>query len=315
MHEQQADLVADLRRGRLKDDLAIPAAVRAQLETQLKPLPARADEVQRAFAGGPTGLLPRLWPELRFVMGAFAGLTNAAYHREMALYAGNVPVIAQVYGCSELGLVAAITDFRHPERPVYTLLPKAAFFEFLPVVGDRIQELAEIGRQEPLLADQLQEGGEYELIVTTRGGLCRYRLGDVVRFVGYFNRTPQVEILYRAGFILNASDEMVSEKVFFEALADALALWPADVHLVDYTVAPSQLLPLSEHQLAPHFHLFVELDGPLLSDEQTKLLPAGAFRRFRDHLLATTTASPTQFKMPRVLRTAEAAEWLLKCHL
>ncbi|XP_037083125.1 GH3 domain-containing protein-like [Pollicipes pollicipes] len=136
---------------------------------------------------------------------------------------------------------------------------------------------------------------------------------------------------------------MVSEKVFFEALEDALALWPTDVHLVDYTVAPSQLLPLSEHQLAPHFHLFVELDGPLLSDEQTKLvdetlrrrhasydnsrrrervcpvvvrqLPAGAFRRFRDHLLATTTASPTQFKMPRVLRTAEAAEWLLKCHL
>ncbi|XP_037081509.1 jasmonoyl--L-amino acid synthetase JAR1-like [Pollicipes pollicipes] len=168
-----------------------------ELETQLKPLPARADEVQQAFAGGLTGLLPRLWPELRFVMGAFAGLTNAAYHREMALYAGNVPVIAQVYGCTEVGLVAAITDFRRPERPVYTLMPKAAFFEFLPVVDDRIQELAEIGRQEPLLADQLQEGGEYELIVTTRGGLCRYRLGDVVRFAGYFNRTPQVEILYR----------------------------------------------------------------------------------------------------------------------
>ena len=31
-----------------------------------------------------------------------------------------------------------------------------------------------------LLAHELELGRDYELIVTTLGGLCRYRIGDVV---------------------------------------------------------------------------------------------------------------------------------------
>jgi len=39
----------------------------------------------------------------------------------------------------------------------------------------------------------------YELILTTRGGLCRYRIGDVVRIAGKVGQMPLVELQGRAG--------------------------------------------------------------------------------------------------------------------
>ena len=42
-------------------------------------------------------------------------------------------------------------------------------------------------------------GHSYELILTTRGGLCRYRIGDVVRIAGKVGQMPLVELQGRAG--------------------------------------------------------------------------------------------------------------------
>ena len=48
-----------------------------------------------------------------------------------------------------------------------------------------------------LLADELRVGHEYELVVTTRSGLYRYRQGDVVRVREFHNQAPVVQLLYR----------------------------------------------------------------------------------------------------------------------
>ena len=42
-------------------------------------------------------------------------------------------------------------------------------------------------------------GHSYELILTTRGGLCRYRIGDAVRITGKVGEMPLVELQGRAG--------------------------------------------------------------------------------------------------------------------
>ena len=66
------------------------------------------------------------------------------------------------------------------------------FFEFLPLDGG-----------DTLLADELAPGQLYELVVTTLGGLCRYRIGDVVEFVKYHEgHAPVVRFCYRAGQVL-----------------------------------------------------------------------------------------------------------------
>lgn len=73
--------------------------------------------------------------------------------------------------------------------------------------------------------------------------------------------------------LLNILSEKVTEKVFVEALDDARAGWPADVRLKDYMVASSLLLPHEEQKSTlPHHVLFVELEGPRLSEAHTNLV-------------------------------------------
>lgn len=47
------------------------------------------------------------------------------------------------------------------------------------------------------------------MVVTTRGGLCRWRIGDVVEFVRHEGRAPVVKFCYRRGQVLNLRGEKV----------------------------------------------------------------------------------------------------------
>ena len=78
-----------------------------------------------------------------------------------------------MFAASE-GLIGVGLEPTDDGDSVYCLVPRAMFFEFLPLDGD-----------DTLLADELAPGRLYELVVTTLGGLCRYRIGDVVEFVKY----------------------------------------------------------------------------------------------------------------------------------
>jgi hypothetical protein len=61
------------------------------------------------------------------------------------------------------------------------------------------------------LADDLREGGQYEVAVTTAGGLWRYRLGDRVAVNGWIGRTPSLRFLGRAGNVSDRFGEKLSE--------------------------------------------------------------------------------------------------------
>ncbi|XP_037087511.1 GH3 domain-containing protein-like [Pollicipes pollicipes] len=212
------------------------------------------------------------------------------------------------------------------------------FFEFLPIVNDRIPDLDEINPKELLLSEQLELNKTYEVIITNSSGFYRLRLGDVVRVVGFYQQAPQIEFLFRSGQNLNVNGEKLSEEVFFRALREAAGRWPST--LKDYTVAGSQFAPSHQGLLDPHYLLFLELDGPVLTEEQTGLVDdilrqqdeeyasfrklekiakirvyqvePGAFSRFRAHLLATTAVTAGQFKMPRVLKSRDRVDWFLE---
>ncbi len=93
------------------------------------------------------------------------------YTGKMRGYAGDIPLHHFVYAASE-GVFGLAEHVDSPDR--YMLLPESVFFEFMPVGEDK----------RPLLMGEVEIGGKYELIVTNRSGLYRYRLGDVVRVVG-----------------------------------------------------------------------------------------------------------------------------------
>lgn len=74
--------------------------------------------------------------------------------------------------------------------------------------------------------EELKPGDTAEVVVTTGGGLYRYRLGDRVRVTGYAGRTPRVAFVGRTG----TQSDLVGEKLDEAYLAASLSevLQPGD---------------------------------------------------------------------------------------
>ena len=80
------------------------------------------------------------------------------------------------------GLLATEAIVTLPFRCLTPLAVRSHFFEFL-----------RDGR--PYLAHQLVPGEVYSVVVTTGGGLYRYRLEDKVQVNGFVERTPSLAFL------------------------------------------------------------------------------------------------------------------------
>jgi len=92
-----------------------------------------------------------------------------------------------------------------PEDTSFLLLPQSAFFEFIPVDAAPAPGSPPVEASAPpaggpttRLLHELEAGRRYEVVVTTKSGLWRYRTGDVVQVVGLQQGAlPVVRLLYR----------------------------------------------------------------------------------------------------------------------
>ena len=187
------EIIRDMRDGTIRGDLNLSEGERAAAEARMSPHPERAAELQAILDSGRGNFVPRTyWPGLvsaRFWLSGSVGV-NVAKVRPL-LPEGTVYYDIG-YGASE----AKISVPHRPECGSGTLATMSAFCEFLPADGG-----------EPLTADMLEEGGEYELVVTTYGGLYRYRMHDIVRVTGFTGDTPDIEFVSKTRDVLNIAQE------------------------------------------------------------------------------------------------------------
>lgn len=180
------------------------------------PNPARARalrEIHRANGA----LTPRdIWPELEILL-TWQGGASALYLPHVAALWGGAPMRC-------LGLRASEGTFSIPLRDgdaSGVLAVGGHVMEFVP------GEAAEASPSAPtLLAGQLEKDRLYRLVATTSGGLYRYDLGDLVRVTGFRGRTPEVRFERRAGAVLSATGEKVTESQVVSAMEDAAANGP-----------------------------------------------------------------------------------------
>lgn len=181
-------------------------AMEAEPERVLRALagkmPERAQALQSALSGGRLDVA-RLWPNLRAV-SAWADATSAAYADQLRQRLGDIPLQAK-------GLLATEGVFTVPiGREMALPALTSTFLEFETQDG------------QALMVDELQRGEIYGLIVTTPGGLYRYRIGDRVECVGHqaFSEA-EVPMLRFAGRESGALD-LVGEKLAEEFVAACL---------------------------------------------------------------------------------------------
>lgn len=147
----------------------------------------RARELRSADPARPE----TLWPSLRVISCWGDGAAEPAMENLSKLF-GNVSMQPK-------GLIATEAFVTLPFQGQHPLALNSHFFEFID----------ERGRART--AEELENGHEYEVVVTTAGGLWRYRLEDRVRVSGYVQRTPSLKFLGRGGGISDRFGEKLSE--------------------------------------------------------------------------------------------------------
>ncbi|KAI8523015.1 hypothetical protein RHMOL_Rhmol13G0041800 [Rhododendron molle] len=86
-------------------------------------------------------------------------------------------VASTSYGSSECYVGLNLNPICDPSLVIYTIMPNMAYFEFIPQKSNSAK----------LVDADVEVGQDYELVVTTYGGLYRYRIGDILRVTGFHN--------------------------------------------------------------------------------------------------------------------------------
>jgi len=308
LHRRSEELLRDLADGTITADLELDAAVRQQLTAMRRPNPERARHLSRLLEQG-RFTAKDIWPHCGVVFTAASG-TFRFYVEQLEPYLGGVPVFSSIYGASE-----ATVGIGLPDREGYVIVPFSAYFEFLPVQGgDRLLSLQEV-----------EEGVEYEVVLTNYAGLWRYRLGDQIRVVGRYGEAPIVEFLQRKGVGISMVGEKTSESQI--GLAFGAACRRVGASVTDYLVTP-------DPETTPgRYLLLVEADPPVVPalleafhDELQRTAPRygaavrlgnigpmgawilrpGAFERYREERVRAG-ASASQVKVPHVIPDPAAA--------
>ncbi|KAM0948558.1 putative GH3 family protein [Dioscorea sansibarensis] len=187
-------LCNDIEFGFVSSDFITDSSMREAVEELLGgPRPEIAMAIRGFFGKGKwEGVLRELWPEARYISCVTTG-SMEQYYPKLRYYAGGIPILCGDYFSSECSVGININRLSPPESTSFVIIPTAAYFEFLPFRAETLLET-----NETVDISGVEIGELYEIVVTTYRGLYRYRLGDVVKVIGFYNSSPEVKFITRA---------------------------------------------------------------------------------------------------------------------
>lgn len=119
---------------------------------------------------------------------------------------------------------------------------RSHFFEFQPIDHET---------DRTYLSHELSPGRQYRVVVTTAGGLYRYRTGDVVSIVGFHNECPLVRFVGREGCV----SDLVGEK-----LTDAFVSIAINNTMNEFGFNPSFACLVPIREPSPRYRLLLDLN-------------------------------------------------------
>lgn len=319
------ELCTDIREGVLTSNVTVPS-IRMAMSKLLKPDPELANVIHKKCAGLSNwyGLIPELFPNAKYIYGIMTG-SMEPYLKKLRHYAGELPLLTADYGSSEGWIAANVNPKLPPEFATYAVLPHIGYFEFIPLT-----ELENSKGQpdflcidpQPVGLTEVKVGEEYEIVMTNPAGLYRYRLGDVVKVMGFHNSTPELKFIRRSSLLLNINIDKNTEKDLQLAVEAASKLLAEEkLEVVDF----SSHVELSKEP--GHYVIFWEISGEA-SEEilsqccncldksfvdagytssrkvncigalELRVVWRGTFQKILDHYLGLGTAV-SQYKTPR----------------
>ncbi len=231
-------LVRDIELGTIDPSIQMDDDVRAGLLARIEPNPARAAELRAIFEQGfDRPVATAIWPNLT-VIRSVAGGGFTPYTERLRRFIGPDVHILYLGYCASEGAFSAPFEV---DNPASVLLPRSVYFEFVP--------LDDPDYEHTLGVEDLEEGRDYEVIITSGSGFYRYKMRDAIRCVGHKGTMPTMEFLYRLDQTVNMHGEKTTELVL-RKVADKVAE-RMGLELVDFSVYPNV-----DHHPARYEYLF-----------------------------------------------------------
>jgi hypothetical protein len=255
-------LLEDLKEGTFTPPQPLERALRAALAQPFRANPGRAQELHRC---GPRDVV-QFWKRLAVI--SCWGDAHAS---------GGATDLAQRFPGVEIqhkGLLATEAFVTLPFDGHHPLAVTSHFFEFLDDDG------------RALLAHELSEGGEYQVVVTTGGGLYRYRLGDRVRVESRMGATPSLRFLGKEDHVSDRCGEKLTAAHVGQAVEGLL-------HDAGIEATFSMLAP-DEHRRPVGYSLYLETAAQLPPDLASRLDRLLAENPHYDYCLRLGQLAPAQ---------------------
>lgn len=144
-----------------------------------------------------------IWPNLSIYV--HGGVSFEPYKKSFQQLLGKPLKYMETYLASEgfIGLQ------EQPDQGMKLVLNNGLFFEFIPFNDNNFSADGELkGKPQTILIDQVKEGEEYALLLSSNAGAWRYLIGDVIRFT--HKETCQIVIAGRTKHYLSLCGEHLS---------------------------------------------------------------------------------------------------------
>nr|XP_027074287.1 probable indole-3-acetic acid-amido synthetase GH3.1 [Coffea arabica] len=237
-------LSEDIKTGVLNPKVTDPS-VRKRMAEILKPNSDLADFIVKECEGQNWDrIITRIWPNTKYLDVIVTG-AMAQYIPTLDYYSGGLPLACTMYASSECYFGLNLKPMCKPSEVSYTIMANMGYFEFLP--HDPANPVQLSRDSPPKLVDlaDLKVGKEYELVITTYAGLCRYRVGDILRVTGFHNSAPQFKFIRRKNVLLSIDADKTDEAELQKGIENASALLREfDTRVVEYTsYADTKIIP------------------------------------------------------------------------
>lgn len=295
----------------------------AEYKSFLQADPDRAEELRDILKDGlQEDTLHRIWPKLT-VFSAAAKKGTFVEDTGLTKYLKDIAYDNSPYGATEslFGVAAGLND------PRIQLIPDACYFEFIPY------EKAAKENPATLRMDQVVDGEVYELVVTTRAGLYRYRIGDLLKVTGRKGDCPLFTFQGRRGIGIDLASEKAPEEALRNALTVAAVKCRVSINAccmygegnrfnddtgssLRYVVQFETKKELTDsekeafareidHQIGNIVKSYqAARQSGLLLPLRIQQLPSGSFQSYEDKMRALSL-NPSQYKRPFIMKLGD----------
>jgi hypothetical protein len=266
----------------------------ARLQARLQPDPARA-RLLTSLLNVHNSLQPRdFWPALGLI-GCWVGGSVGMHAQKLNEHYGATPI-------RDLGYMASEGHFTVPsaDRTAGGILAlNSNYYEFIP------EEQTASARPDVIASHELEDGKRYSVVLTTGGGLYRYRINDLVEVTGHHHRAPLLAFVRKEGEMANITGEKIHVNHLLLAVEQASRKFNLSVE--QFRATPDYLSSRYEIFLEPGNEVsrtrlqevLLELDGLLsrVNIEYAQKRTSGRLRAPCLHIMSRGWAERTHRKL------------------